>query len=272
MNGAGRGTRADLVDRVLDGKDPETKARVLDLIYRLRLEPTDELFLFCVAIGYLETIVTDAPEQWQAVFTSFHTNLEQWKNNHLRTLETSADLTEQVEEMTRTLTRQTTHTSDLAKGLRVMLRQSETMTEQLPDLARMLKTFSKKLDGLSEGSDEQTNQLKREMKRLTGLIQDMEKASTAPAPAPNTRSGYTTPGRMFPTPFPMNEETLFTPTSNGSRAASVLLALSLIVTSATCYTVFRQQQTLDWLLFKANRLDCKQGIVAANSRQCAAFK
>lgn len=127
MNGVGRGTRADLVDRVLDGKDPETKARVLDLIYRLRLEPTDELFLFCIAIGYLETIITDAPEQWEAVFTTFHSNLEQWKTNHLRTLETSGNLAEQVGEMTRTLTQQTAHTSDLAKGLRAMLRQSETI-------------------------------------------------------------------------------------------------------------------------------------------------
>lgn len=146
------------------------------------------------------------------------------------------------------------------------------MTEQFPDWARMLRHFGKKLDLLSEGSEEQSQQLKRELRRLTDALQDTAKASTAPAPAPNTRSGNRTPSGMFPTPFPMNGETLSIPTSSGSRAVSVLLALLLMVTGMTWYMVFKQQQTLSWLLFKANRQDCKQGIVAPNSRQCAAFK
>lgn len=228
--------------------------------------------MFCIAIGYLETIITDAPEQWETVFTNFRANLEQWKTNHLRTLETSGDLAEQIGQMTRTLTQQTAHTSDLAKGLRAMLRQSESMTEPLPDWERMLRHFGKKLDILSEGNEEQSQQIKREIRRLTEAIQDTVKASTAPAPAPSTRSGYRPPPGTFPTPFPMSGETLSTPTSSGSRAVSALLALLLIVTGATWHTVFKQQQTLSWLLFKANRQDCKQGIVAANSRQCAAFR
>lgn len=258
----GRGTKSDLIDRVLQGRDADTKARVLDLIYRLKLEPTDELFLFCVAIGYLETIIIDAPEQWEAVFQNFKNHLEQWKSHHLRTLETSEHLTTQIEEMTQTLTEQSLHTSDLAKGLKGMARHLTNIAEPLPNWERMFKNLHTKLDDLSE---EQSRLLRREIQRLNETLLTIQ-------PLPTTTNNISLkPPRITPIPSLMNGETP-SPRPTGSRAASVLLALILGVSVFTCYLVVDQRKTLNWLLYKANRQDCKQRILAPKSPQCAQFQ
>lgn len=253
MNTGNGNAHTDLVDRVLEGKDPETKTRVLQLIYRLRLEPTDDLLLFCIAIGYLETIITDAPEQWEAVFVNFRTNLEQWKTHHLNTLESSVQAAEQMGQLTRSLTRQTEYMNDLASSLRAMLPPSGSMTDASTNWAQASKEFSRMLD---DNAAEQSRLLKRELNTLDEAIA----ALAQPLKALHRSS--------LARPDPLNPPT--DPTTN--RAVSGLLALLLVATSGSLWLLWKQHQITGWLLYKANRSECRLGLVSRQSAQCAPFR
>lgn len=68
-------TAIDLLDRVLLGKPDETKAKVLELLLRLGISPEDELFLVMIALGQLQVLVEDTPNDWQALFVKFQEEL-----------------------------------------------------------------------------------------------------------------------------------------------------------------------------------------------------
>lgn len=258
----GNRSHADLVDRVLEGKDSDTKARVLDLIYRLRLEPTDELFLFCIAIGYLETIVTDAPDQWEQVFTNFRKNLEQWKNNHIKTLETSGELTAQIAKMTQNLTAQTEYMRSLTEGLKIMARRLENTIEQSPDAAMT----SRLLKRLFEEMEEQSRTTKREMRSVSEAISTLEHHLKRLQLEQNTSNGYKIHGATSPLKPPTTSD----PTT--TKGIKALLLLLLLLNGGIAWMQWRQQQVSSWLLYKANRIECQQGIVSLTSPQCTNIK
>lgn len=60
--------RGRLLDLALEGKSEEFKARVLEIVYRSRVEIDDPLFLVLVATGRLEVLLEDAPQDWEARF------------------------------------------------------------------------------------------------------------------------------------------------------------------------------------------------------------
>lgn len=84
-NGHGK-TAQDLLDRVLSGKPDETKARVLDLVLRLGINPQDELFIIMLALNHLQLLIEDAPQDWQTLFVNFQQELDEWSSIHLETL------------------------------------------------------------------------------------------------------------------------------------------------------------------------------------------
>ena len=48
---ASKPSNVSLLDKVLEGKDPDFQARVLDIVARFGLKPTDPLFLIMVSVG-----------------------------------------------------------------------------------------------------------------------------------------------------------------------------------------------------------------------------
>ena len=64
-----------LLDRVLQGLDASQRARVLDLVVRLGIEPDDPLFLISLATSQLQVLVEDAPKDWAELFGTFLTEL-----------------------------------------------------------------------------------------------------------------------------------------------------------------------------------------------------
>ncbi|MBW4635833.1 MAG: hypothetical protein KME30_29310 [Iphinoe sp. HA4291-MV1] len=84
-NGHGK-TAQDLLDRVLSGKPDDTKARVLDLVLRLGINPQDELFIIMLALNHLQLLIEDAPQDWQTLFVNFQQELEEWSSLNLETL------------------------------------------------------------------------------------------------------------------------------------------------------------------------------------------
>ena len=81
---------SDLLDRALRDLSAEQRARVLDLVIRLEIDRDDPLWLIAIAIGQLQVLVTDAPEDWRETFVNFQSELITWTNTHLETLEAIA--------------------------------------------------------------------------------------------------------------------------------------------------------------------------------------
>jgi hypothetical protein len=119
LNGNGNHAQ-DLLDRVLAGRPDDVKARVLELVVRLGIDPRDELFLIMIALGQLQVLIEDSPNDWQTLFHTFQEELTQWTETHLQTLETLASKAETEDrlattcnELVNSLTRLTSTCSEL---------------------------------------------------------------------------------------------------------------------------------------------------------------
>ena len=60
-----------LLDKVLEGKDPEFQARVLDIVARFGLKPSDPLFLIMVSVGQLQLLLEQSPKDLDALFNQW---------------------------------------------------------------------------------------------------------------------------------------------------------------------------------------------------------
>lgn len=77
----------DLLDRALAGQPTDVKARVLDIVLRLGLDPTDDLFVVMIAFGFLQVLLEDYPDTLTTLFDDFRGDLNQWSAQHLDILE-----------------------------------------------------------------------------------------------------------------------------------------------------------------------------------------
>lgn len=126
-----KAARTELLDRVLEGKSAEVKARVLDLIVRMGIDPEDEFFLIFIALGQLQVLIEDSPQEWQALFTSFKEELRSWENSNLRTL---GQITQQIQLLER-----------LTNGINELTSTMTQLTSASPQLQGESKNWSKTL-------------------------------------------------------------------------------------------------------------------------------
>ncbi|NER52210.1 MAG: hypothetical protein F6J92_37330 [Symploca sp. SIO1A3] len=69
-----------LLEKVLEGKDSEFRARVLNLVVGTGLTPNDPVFLMLIATGRLEVLLEDSPLALERLFQS-------WTRELLRSME-----------------------------------------------------------------------------------------------------------------------------------------------------------------------------------------
>ena len=214
----------------------------------------------------------EAPEQWETLFANFRTNLEQWKDNHLKTLETSTTFVEQLTTMTHSLTEQTRYTDAIAKGLMRIHQQLETIGKPSVTLAGAVKGLNSKLDRISS---KDTNEILRAIETLANTV----KVSSPQALAPNTNAGYIEQPPL--TQYPINGETssrqttltgMITTTRRNNRVVNLLLVVLLAATAANTWLLWQQRTVIGWLLFKANRAECRMDITDPQSDICKQFQ
>lgn len=68
---ASKPSNVTLLDKVLEGKDPDFQARVLDIVARFGLKPTDPLFLIMVSVGQLQLLLEQSPKDLDALFNQW---------------------------------------------------------------------------------------------------------------------------------------------------------------------------------------------------------
>ncbi|MDY6936925.1 MAG: DUF6753 family protein [Cyanobacteriota bacterium] len=161
----------DLLDRVLRDLSPEQKARVLELVVRLELDTDDPLWLVAIALGQLQVLVEDAPEDWQTLFGGFQGELTTWTNTHLKTLEVVADkarvtasLSEYTSELSSILKTLVTACNALIERLQVSQMTSHSSDRELRSLNT---TIESEMDSLKALSKRQHNSLLEALESLT---------------------------------------------------------------------------------------------------------
>lgn len=224
---------SDLLDRTLRDLSAEQRARVLDLVIRLEIDRDDPLWLIAIAIGQLQVLVTDAPEDWRETFVNFQSELITWTNTHLETLEAIAKQAEVANSLARTSSK----LQNLIKKSSIILIEH---SENSNNLELELRIIKKSLENLQ--------------KNMVSRFEIMEK-STARNSSEIMRNANSVKGLGG-----------WVVSSLVVLAISSSACLSLLVIS---FKLERDNaEKIEWLLKKGNRNDCLRGIKPKNSPEC----
>lgn len=229
-------SRTELIDQALDGQSAEVKARVLAIIIRYDIDVRNEFFLVFVAIGHLLAIVEEAPENWRALFDEFERKLDEWSEQNLRTLAAVQKQGQEAERMSRSFLKLT---DSLKLSNDRTLSLQETLKGLSKDLSRLTSSLGE-IRGESRSVASRTEALSQRFSKTESELKDMA-----------SRVDWTW-------------------SINWGLTTSILL-LSMMFG----WTLWRQQsiiaeqnQRLGWLLMKANREECWNGIKPADDPLC----
>lgn len=228
--------RTDLLDRALRDLSAEQRARVLDLVIRLDIDRDDPLWLIAIAIGQLQVLVQDAPEDWQTVFQEFGQELDAWTDTNLQALEAIAKQSASSESLAQTVNELTRLFSALA---RVLAEQAKHSSKSGGDWSR----FENRLEDFK-------NILSLKIDNLSSLI-----------------SHLVSDQRMLPKISAPKSLLILSLSVNGVLSLGMLLGFWGLWQGQEY-----QGERLQWLLQKATRQECITGIKSMNSQECQGTK
>lgn len=162
LNGKGNHAQ-DLLDRVLTGRPDDVKARVLELVVRLGIDPRDELFLIMIALGQLQCLIEDSPNAWMTLFDTFQEELTQWTETHLQTLETIARKAETEEVLATTC-------NELVTSLAKLTSTCNELMIRLPTSPPGWNTSASKSTGLTRDSSDRMDEIRHSLSNLSETL------------------------------------------------------------------------------------------------------
>ena len=222
------------LDTALEDKPLETKNRVLEFIIKFGgdLAEDSEFWMLFAAIGYLQTIVLESPQEWRDTFDSFNTELISWSETNVTTLELLVQKAQTTEELSKTSIELMNSVEKLAKLCSVLIKASETSSTQ----------ESKSL----------TSSLKALESSLTSILSDFSQSVSSRLSQIE--------GQITNSPSPRR----------GKQWVMVLVGMIAILGMQVYdHLIFRQtSQRVQWILSKQNRRDCLEGIKSQDSAEC----
>ena len=237
----GRG-RLSMLDRALEDVSPEAKARVRGVLLRYGIEEDNEFFMIFVAIGHLLVLVEEAPENWQSFFDDIYRELNQWSSQNRRSLES--------------LKQHTQTSAELIQTLRLLISSMTISADKSNKMLTMLSSFESRLSNIDKfsGSASENSQLTADRLKQT-----------------NRHLGTLA-----------NLTSQLTWRLNVSLGFSVLLAVGWGVSlwqlnwhmqliEQLAIQEYQQREKIGWLLEKANRADCHDGIKPPDDPLCKSF-
>jgi uncharacterized protein YeaO (DUF488 family) len=168
--------KSDLLDRVLFDLTPDRRARVLDLTLRLGIDRDDPLWLISIAVGQLQILMEDAPNDWQHLFRSFEEELQQWTSSNLQLLENIARKAENEEILAQTAQQLTNTLLGLTTSLSELITCLHSSPNEQNNWFNALKTFQTEfttsLEELREELSNAQNQQHSTLKKLLAKLQN----------------------------------------------------------------------------------------------------
>jgi len=256
------------LDRALEGQTPEVKARVLELVLKMGVDPKDEFFMIFVGMGQLQVLLLDAPERWQEIFSGFLGQLESGMETWEKKLAKVSFPTSEREEGTKKVI------SDVLQTCKSLKSQLE---ETHQGVNKSVGATLTKIEGLSSSTANISRDLKSSKERLGALEQEMGRLNRLVQKLVNSLEEQGDDGSLQSRPDSWQELFKEIPKALWSYKGHILsYGLIFLVGFGGARSLYLPQQRLlesmaqrtQWLLEKENRRDCLEGIKPKGSPEC----
>lgn len=236
------------LEQALAGQSELVKSRVYSLIIHWGIEPENEFFIIFIAMGQLVALVEEAPKRFDSSFEDFTEGINKWTETNIQILNEIADkarLTERLAGGAEKLAESSTQLVQVCSELIVQLKQSNGIhrNSQSPS-----PTFE---DNYFQKTEILLKAINQKLLTIETLISNPQQPQTQ-----------------------IKDELKANLPKKGKLIWSVnLTCLGLLLLSSTSgilnwRSINQINQRTNWLLEKANRQECLQGIKSAESIEC----
>jgi small-conductance mechanosensitive channel len=236
--------RTEAIDKLLRGRTSETRANVLEYMMKYGIDPENEFFIIFVALGELETLIENSPQQWRELFEQFKEVLEKWAQTNIETLKQLAHKAEVTELLA-------ANSEKLSNSLVKLLEVCERLMNQLQESNGLLVNSLSRLQTSETELKTSVEQTRSDLSRLHSQIEVLNSLPVLQSSnsTEQKRRAWTWKDRVL--------------------VGGIAIAVAIFC----CLYVEQRQvsQRVQWLLEKANRQDCLTGIKKSNSPECRGF-
>ena len=228
-----------MLDQALEGASPVEKARVRNVLLRFGIEPDHEFYIIFVAIGQLLILVEEAPENWRALFDDVHQELKQWSKENFKSLES--------------IQRHAQTSAELIAVLRQLLDSMKTSEDRSSKTKATLQALKLKLTSIENSLDSIQSSSSSNQSSLDLLSSQVSELSES-----TNRREWISIFSLWMT----------------AGAVGLLLLSHWSMTrrlDVQELLVRRQRERIDWLLEKATREECFNGIKPTSDPQCRQY-
>ena len=246
LNQDNNGKQTDLLDRVCADLTPEQRARVRDLAIRLDIHRDDPLWLIALAIGQLQVLLQDSPQDLRLLFDTVEMELEEWAQAATTVLETTIKDAQNQQVLAHATDQLLIILTALGKSLNELVSFLQTQSYQ--------SAFSNSSVMLGSLKQELTVQLQANSVSLQGFIRQEIAASLQHQSHANS-----------PRISIWSDNTRLLWISLGANALLLLGGFSLWRTHTDT------NQRVQWLWQHQQKIECFLGVLPKKSRQCRAL-
>lgn len=154
------------LDRALEGKPPEVKARVRHLVMKRGIDPSDPVWELLIALDILRVLIEDGPRQWETRFQRFQDELEAWTSSHLQTLTALAQESAAIQQLSQ-------DSEQMSAVMQTLAFQGEALSQQLQDsrdsLAEVLAAWEAIISQLAHQQQERQALAAKQQEQLITL-------------------------------------------------------------------------------------------------------
>ena len=238
------------LEEALSGQSEIVKNRVYSLIVHWGIEPENEFFIIFIAMGQLVALVEEAPKKFDTSFNNFTEEINVWTDTNIQILNeiaNKAKIHERLAEGAEKLAESSTQLVQVCSELIVQLKQSNGTHHN-----------SRSPSPTSEDNYEIVVKTQTLLKAINQQLLKLETLISNPQQPPTQ----------------IKDELKENLPKKGKLIWSVnLLGLGLLLLSSTSgilnwRSINQIDQRTNWLLEKANRQECLQGIKSAESIEC----
>ena len=154
-----RDSRTHWLDKALEDSPPSVKARVLEIILKMGIDPEDEFFIIFVAIGQLQVLIEDSPNDWKNLFAEFERELDEWATTNVETLSHLHHKTKALEELAQSFDKLGDYFGVFTEICRQLMRESQTANRCfLESLSNLQDSSVKLMSGVQSLREELSQQ------------------------------------------------------------------------------------------------------------------
>ena len=280
----GRGTsdaRTQWLDKALEGKPSEIKARVLEIILKMGIDPENEFFVIFVALGQLQVLIEDSPSQWKDLFEDFREELGEWATTNVETLSHLTHKTQTMERLAQSSERLGDTLNGLAQVCKGLIEQLQASNLLLTKSIGQLTDSNTNLTSLVNQTRQELFEYKQVLSYLAANV-EATNSSLNSLPVLLSQNMSLSICQNRPQTFVEWLQKIKREVSTWEGRFLWTAVVSMVMLSTGFFGAMKiyggERELLretaiqtQWLLEKANCRDCLEGIKKRNSPECKQF-